>query len=220
MLTTKLSIGIAAAMLASVANAQPVVTVRDLDRFTHEALIPAGSDLSSIRLDRVKLVRIPTRIRSTMMTSYCDEEQTFRDPGGSLYCPNTKLEALAQAYEVTYSYTGQPLTSDEYGGRYFTFSVYFRPEELNEAARGRIFRGKIRRGDVEGLFDVRTSRATAPRAVIDQERAKFCAGNYIDVSWVQADPGCKDDVKSRTVIAAADYVTVRVDTSLTRVSSR
>jgi hypothetical protein len=202
--TTKLSIAIAAAMLGSLANAQTVITTRDLDWFTHTALIPAGSDLSSIRLERVKAVRMPTRIRSTMRTFDCEE---------SLYCPYTTMEAPVQAYEVTYSYTGQPLTSEESGGRYFTFSVYFRPEEL-------ISRGKISRADAERLFDVTTSRAILPRAVIDEERSKFCAGNYIDGAWVQADADCKDDAASRIVMAAADYVTVHIDASPTRVTIR
>jgi hypothetical protein len=98
------------------------------------------------------------------------------------------------------------LTSDEYGGKYFTFSVYFRLEELSETARKKISKGKINRADAESLFDVRTSRADVPRAVIDEERSKFCDGNYSDGAWVRADPGCKDIIKSRTVTAAADYV--------------
>jgi hypothetical protein len=202
--TTKLSIAIAVAMLGCLANAQTVITTRDLDWFTHAALIPAGSDLSSLRLERVKAVRIPTRIRSTMRTTDCEE---------SLYCPYTTMEAPVQAYEVTYSYTGQPLISDESGGRYFTFSVYFRPEELTS-------RGKLSRADAERLFDVTTSRVTVPRAVIDEEQSKFCAGNYVDGAWVQADSSCKDDVRSGTVMAAADYVTVHIDAAPTRVTAR
>jgi hypothetical protein len=57
-------------MLGAAANAQPV-TARDLDRFSHTAQISAGSDVSSIKLQRVKLVTIRTRMRSIMMDSQC-----------------------------------------------------------------------------------------------------------------------------------------------------
>lgn len=217
--TTMLTIGVAA-IFGSAANAQPTATVRDLDRFSHTAQISAGSDVSTIKLQRVKLVTIGTRMRSVMMDSRCEEEQSFRDPGGSWYCPYTTIEAPSQAYEVTYSYTGQPLTSDEYGGTYFTFSVYFRPDELSESARQAIARGKISRTAAESLFDVGTSREDVPRAVIDEEGSKFCDGNYSDGAWVRAESDCKDVIKSKMVAAAPDYVTVSVSPSLTRTTSR
>src|ERR1700688_5059463 len=100
-LAYRLSIGLAAVLLGSIANAQSVVTVKDLNPFTHVAMIPGGADLTSIRFERVKLVRIPTRIRSTS-TSSC-EDVAFKEPGGSLHCTFGRLEAHALAYQVNYS---------------------------------------------------------------------------------------------------------------------
>src|SRR5579864_5726847 len=132
---TMSSIGIAAALLASAATAQTLATGADTDRFSHTAQISSGADVSSIKLQRVKLVRIYARSQSNAANSRCEEEQKFRDPGGSLYCPATIVKTPEQAYEVTFSYSGEPLASDEYGNRFFKFSVYFRPEELSESVR-------------------------------------------------------------------------------------
>jgi hypothetical protein len=215
--TQTLSIGLAALLLSTLANAQSPVTVKDLNPFTHVAMIPAASELSSIKLERVKLVKIPTKLR-LVMNSSCDE-QAFRDPGGSMYCPSTRREGMAQAYEVTYSYRGQPMASDGDAGKRFTFSVYYRPEELSSAVRALISRDKALRGDVAGFFEVHTSGDPQRRAVIDEANSKVCAGSYVDGSWIQAESGCKDDVKSKTVDMAAEYVTVRVEPSSTRVNA-
>ena len=56
-------------------------------------------------------------------------------------CPYTQNMSPAPAYKVTYSFTGPPLASDEYGNRYFTFRVYFRPEELAPTVRRAISAG-------------------------------------------------------------------------------
>jgi hypothetical protein len=141
--TVQLAIGLAVTVLVSAAASEPAVTVRELQPFSHEALIPAGSDVSSIRLERVKLVKAPTSIRLVNGGSYCEQEQSFRDPGGSAYCPSINVETTAQAYELNYSYTGQPMTSDEYGGRNFTFSIYFRSEELSAEVRQELSKHKI-----------------------------------------------------------------------------
>ena len=84
-------------------NGDELVVVKDLDPFTHTAVIPAGSDLASIRLQGVKAVTIPTRTRSTTETRYC-EQAALRDPGGSMYCPFVEPEGFTRAYQVTYSY--------------------------------------------------------------------------------------------------------------------
>ena len=54
-----------------------LVVVKDLEPFTHAALIPVGSDLSSIRFQGVKAVTIPSRSRSITDTRYC-EAAAFR----------------------------------------------------------------------------------------------------------------------------------------------
>jgi len=216
-LAYRLSIGLGAVLLGSIANAQSVVTVKDLNPFTHVALIPGGAELTSIRFEGVKLVKIPTRIRSTS-TSFC-EDVLFKEPGGSLHCPVSRLEAPAPAYEINYSYTGQPLASDEYGAKHFTFTVYYRPEELSPAMLEKVSRSKGRHGDVEGLFEATTSRIPVQRVVIDEANSKFCEGNHVEGAWTLVNSQCKDDVNYKTIMAA-DYVTVRVDPVAPRLTSR
>jgi hypothetical protein len=84
--------------------------IKELHPFTHFASIPASSDPSKIKFEKVKATRVFTKEKSVLDTGYC-KDLPFRD-------------------EVMYSFKGQPLASDEYGNRYFTFQVYFRPEEL------------------------------------------------------------------------------------------
>jgi hypothetical protein len=184
--------------------------VKDLEPFTHTVVIPAGSDLASIRLQGVKTVRIPTQTRSTTEAGYC-EETAFREPGGSMYCPFVEPEAFTRAYQVTYSYEGPPLASDEYGDRHFTFSVYFRPEELGSAEREVLSRRKSSRAYAAELFTLTTSREPETRRVIDEDNSTFCEGTYVDGLWVQTNPTCKDNVMFKTITAPSDYVTVRVD---------
>jgi hypothetical protein len=191
-------------------NGDELVVVKDLEPFTHVVVIPAGSDLASIRLQGVKAVRIPTRTRSTTELGYC-EETAFREPGGSMYCPFVEPEGFTRAYQVTYSYEGPTLLSDEYGDRHFTFSVYFRPEELSPAEREVLSRRKSGRAEAAELFTLTTSREPETRRVLDEDHSTFCEGTYVDGAWAQTNPTCKDDVKITTVTAPSDYITVRVD---------
>ena len=216
MLATKSLIGVALAMLGSVASAQSVTQVKDMAPFTHVALIPEGADLASIRFQGVKLVKVLTKERSVAETSYC-REQALRDPGGSVQCPNIQVEQTASAYKVDYSYSTQPLASDEYSGRNFTFSVFYRSDELRPEALELISRNKGRHSDVAALFVVKTSEAPQHRVVIDERNSKFCKGNFIDGAWMQADSQCRDDIWYQTAAVAADYVTVRIDPALPRV---
>ena len=64
------------------------VQIKDLNPFTHFALIPATSNAQTIKLERVKATRVYTTLKSTMDPGYCGDLQ-FRDPGGSMYCPYT-----------------------------------------------------------------------------------------------------------------------------------
>jgi hypothetical protein len=127
-----------------------------------------------------------------------------------MYCPHNESESLATAYQVTYSYHGQPLTSDEYGSRYFTFQVYFRPEELPPTLQ-RAISGKMKRGELATYFNLATSRPPVRTAVINQVESRFCDGYYVDGSWVQNDPNCRDKVSSKVVTAPSEYITVQVD---------
>src|ERR1700722_11011746 len=82
-----------------------MVKVENLDPYTHLANIPADSDLSSIRFQGVKKVKVATERKSITDVRDCADQQ-FRDPGGSMYCPYTQDQSPATAYRVTYSYRG------------------------------------------------------------------------------------------------------------------
>src|ERR1700739_379074 len=121
------------------------IQLEDLHPFTHSVSIPATSDPATIKFEKVKVTKIFTKRKSTMNVGYC-EELKFREPGGSMYCSHSQSESPASAYEVTYSYSGEPMAPDEYGRRYFTFQVYFRPEELPPALRSAIS-GKMKHSE-------------------------------------------------------------------------
>ncbi len=207
-----LSIGLASVMLAAAAASGQTVTANNAQPFSHEALIPANSDVSSIRLARVKRVRLPVRI--WFADSNCEREQTFRDPGGSAYCQPGKVE-WTEAYELSYSYSGQPLASDEYAGRKFTFSIYFRPEEISPEARQELSQRKTTT-ELSEMFGMATSNAAQLRAVVDERNSRFCEGFYLDGAWSQPDQNCRDEIRVKTVTAPADYVTVRVSSQLSK----
>jgi hypothetical protein len=196
-------IGSALALLASAANAgQDLITVKDLNPFTHVVRIPGGADLSSIRFEQAKLVKVPTRVRSVENARYC-EELAFRDPGGSFYCPYTAFEGTTPAYEITYSYDDPAIASDEFGGRHFTFVAYFRPEDFSAATR-KILEKKASRSDLAAVFHLTSSREPERRVVIDESNSRFCGGNYVDGAWQRKDPQCNEIVKDKTVTVASD----------------
>jgi hypothetical protein len=192
-----------------------IAKVEELHPYTHFANIPEGADPSSIKFQGVKTVKVATRMKSTTDVRYCRDQQ-FRDPGGSMYCPYTKLESPSVAYQVTYSYRGQPLASDEYGDTYFTFSVYFRPEELSPAVRERLAKHSISKADAAGYFDLSTYRAPVRQIAIDEAASTFCDGNFVDGFWTQTDSKCQDKVNYKTITAASEYITVKVDPALSR----
>ena len=186
------------------------IQIEDLNPFTHIASIRADSDPASIKFEKVKATKVFTERKSVMDPGYCDDLQ-FRDPGGSMYCPYVQEESPALAYEVTYSFTGQPLASDEYGDRNFTFQVYFRPEELPQALRTAISAGKVKRAELATYFNVATSRMPIREAVIDEANSSLCDGNYLDGNWIQKDPNCQDKFSLKIVTIPSDYITVRVE---------
>ena len=188
-----------------------VVKVEALHPFTHFADIPEGSDLSSIRFEGVKMVRVATESKSTTDLNSC-EEGAYRDLGDSMHCPYIQLQSLSPAYQVTYSYIGQPMASDEYGSRYFTFSVYLRPDELGPAVWKKLSgRHALAKADAAGFFEVTTYRAAAPQVVIDKAASTFCDGDFIDGLWTHTDTKCEDKIYSKTIIAPSSYITVKVD---------
>ena len=186
------------------------VRIEGLHPFTHFASIPATTDPATIKFERVKATKVLTKVKSTMDTGYCEELQ-FRDPGGSMYCPYTQDKSPAPAYAVTYSFTSQPLASDEYGNRYFTFQVYFRPEELAPAVRRALSAEKMNRAGLATYFKVTTSRPLVRATVIDRANSSFCAVHIVDGSWVPNDPNCRNKVRFKTVTRLSDSITVQVD---------
>jgi hypothetical protein len=184
--------------------------IEDLHPFTHFASIPADSDPASIKFRKVKATKVFTKRKSTMDPGYCQGLQ-FTDPGGSMYCPYVQDESPALAYELTYSFTGQPLASDEYGSRNFTFAVYFHPEELPPALRQAISNRKVKRAEMATYFNLTTSRLPVRAAVIDEGNSSFCDGNYMDGNWIEKNPKCQDKVSFKTVTVSSDYITVQVE---------
>jgi hypothetical protein len=184
----------------------------NLQPFTHLARIPAGSDTSSIRFQKAKIVQIPTTIAYTTNPEYC-KELTFRGPSASMFCPSARPVNSVTAYEITFSVVGPPLASDEYGNTTFSFDVYFRPDELAPDVRQAISNGKPSRSDVAGSFQVSTSREFVQKIVIDEAESHLCPGNYMDGSWTISDANCKDQVHYKAIAAPSDYTTVRIDLS-------
>ena len=105
------------ALSAAVTSTKPGVEtkIKDLHPFTHLASIPASSDPAKIKFEKVKATRVFTKEKIVVDPGYC-KDLPFRDPGGSMFCPYTEDASPAPAYEVMYSFKGQPLASDEYGG--------------------------------------------------------------------------------------------------------
>jgi hypothetical protein len=213
-ITATSAIGAMAAMAGSISTDQQSTTVRvqELHPFTHLASIPADSDLSSIKFESVKKVNVATRRRSVIDVRYC-EETAKRDSGDSMRCPSEELEAPAPAYEVTYSYHGQPLASDEDGDRYFRFSVYLREDELSPAVRKMLSEKKPVRAAAKDYFSLNTSRETVAGAVIDEAASTFCEGNFVDGSWARTDRRCVDKINTKASIASSAYITVRIDSA-------
>ncbi len=187
-----------------------LATIKLRNPFTHEANLPDGTNLSSVRFERVRLVRLATQVRSAPAGSSC-EEASNRDPGGSILCMDKGFQSLVSAYEVTYSYRGQPLASDEYGGTYLTFSVYLHPEEVDPDLSKRLSEHDLSKAAAARFFQLSTHRVSAQQIVVDEAASAYCRGNYVDGSWVRTDSRCADKVATRTITAPAEYITVRVD---------
>jgi hypothetical protein len=182
----------------------------DVDAFTHLAYIAANSALGTIRFEGIKRVRVPAGTRHTAGARYC-AEAAFRGPGGSMFCPSTGTESTAAAYEGTFSFTGQPLASDEQASPRFTFKAYFQPDELAPEVRLAAAARKLERTDAAGYFAVHTSREPLRGVVLDSARSAFCAGAYADRVWIHNERSCQDDVHyteitepSAAAIATAD----------------
>ena len=186
-----------------------------LQSFTHVAQIPADSDTGSIRFQKAKMVEIPTTIAYTTDPEYC-KDLAFRDPGGSMFCSFARARTPARAYEVTFSFVGPPLASDEFGNPNFTLTVYFRPDELPPDLRQAISNGKRSRSEVVGSFKVTTNREPVQKIVVDEVASHFCAVTLLDGSWMNSDANCKDRVHYKALTVPSESITVRIDHSPVR----
>ena len=192
--------------------------VLDLQPFTHIAYIPASADLSSLRIERIKATKVATKVRFTTDLRYCQERSAV-EPGGSMYCPRTSDESFVPAYQVTYSFRGQPVASDEYGNPNFTFSVYFRPEEISPALRSAISSGKTKGTFAAEFFRVTTSHDSIRDVVVDRANSTICDGNYRDGNWTHAIPKCEDSWAYQSVATPSMYITVRIDPATCQVET-
>jgi hypothetical protein len=189
----------------AVVPAQPSTT-RELDPFTHVASIPATVDPSTIRFEKLKIVDLASKTQTTTDPNDC-KERKFREPDGSS-CESVKVLEHVKAIEADYSFVGpQSSTGEgETGPTRQTFAVYFRPEEVPVSSVS-----KLKREQAASLFRVTTSRPIVQERVIDKQNSRFCPGNYVDGSWVQTDPNCKEQVQYATRTAPAEYWAVDVD---------
>jgi len=180
---------------------------QELNPFTHVATIPATVDPKTIRFEKLKMVELASKTQLTSDPQDCKEQQ-FRDPGGP-NCESVKVLERVKAIEANYSFIGPEISSGEgnFGPSRQTFSVYFRPEELPVSGSVQ----KLNKEQAGSLFDVSTSRPMVQQKVIDQQNSHFCAGNYVDGSWVQTDPKCKEQVQYTTRAVPSSYLAVEVN---------
>jgi hypothetical protein len=185
------------------------VRVADVTPFGGIAVIPADADTRSIRFENVRAVRVPARIRYTADAAYCSDVD--RTPGGSMFCPQPRVESTVTAYQVTYSYTGEPLASDEHAGRRFTLQVYFRPSDLPASLLQSLAGARrLGRARASSFFELSAVRESELRYVTDEARSVHCEGVYIDGNWQQLDPECDEIQRTAPLTVPSDYITIKV----------
>ncbi len=199
-LLTSLSAKTGSAVAVQIVNTTP---------FTDTTVIPADADTRSIRFESLKTVHLPSRIRYTTDPAWCDRGS--QEPGGSAFCPQAQLESSVSAVELTYSYSGSSLGSDEHAGGRLTFEVYLRPSDIPATLREEISAGhKPDRAQLAAYFEVSVRRDPAPRYILDPSRSYVCPGTYIDGNWQPDDPDCDIIIRSKKVQGLSDFLTVRV----------
>ena len=128
-----------------------------------------------------------------------------------MYCSFTIDESAVPAYQVTYSFDGPPMASDEYGNTHYTFNVYFRPEELSPDLQRALATHALRKSAAARRFDLTTYRSSIRQAVIDQAASAFCDGAYVDGNWTRNNPACADRVVYTTVVSPSPYIAVKIE---------
>ena len=195
-------------MVSAQAEDREIVQISDLQPFTHIAYIPADSDLSSIKVEGIKMVKAATKVRSVTRPRDC--EHPGGEPGTPLNCTRTTYQSRVPAVKVTYSYRAP---SDESGSAWSTFDVYFREDEIGPRVRRALSTGKISRSAAAELFEISTVRGSTQQLVLDETKSILCDGYYVDGSWVHTNPSCEDSVTYRKVTSPSPYITVKVDSA-------
>lgn len=194
------------ARVATPVKAGETVQINDLRPFTHIAYIPSGADLSSIKIENAKVVNVATKVRSVTDAHNCAEGEDGNAPS----CTRTAYESYVPGVRVTYSYIDESTPWEGYGTTY-SFSVYFRMDEMNPGLRRALAKGKIGRNAAAEMFEVSTARGLAQEDEIDEANSTLCDGYYVDDHWMHADPKCEDRVTYRKVASPSPYITVKID---------
>jgi hypothetical protein len=176
-----------------------IVQISDLQPFTHIAYIPVDSDLSSIKVEGIKMVKAATKLRSVTKPRDCDHPEG--EPG-PLNCRRTTYQLRVPAVKVTYSYSA-----------WSTFDVYLREDEIGPQVRRALTTGKISRSAAAELFEISTVRGSTQQLVLDETNSILCDGYYVDGSWVHTNLRCEDSVTYRKVASPSPYITVKVDSA-------
>jgi hypothetical protein len=177
----------------------------ELNPFTHAASIPAIVDPSTIRFEKLRMVELAAKTKTTTDAQDCKDKQ-FRDPDGT-NCQTTTVLERVKALEATYSFNGPVIGAGESTPGRDTFSVYFRPEEVG--VDGPV--GKLKRDQAASFFQISTFRPMVEQKVIDKQHSTFCEGNYVDGNWVRKDSKCQDQVQYINQTVPSPYLTVQVD---------
>jgi len=205
---TRRNEGVPSVMVSAPTEGREILQISDLQPFTHIAYIPADSDLSSIKVEGIKMVKAATKVRSVTKPRDCDHPGA--EPGTSPNCTRTTYQSRVPAVKVTYSYRA---LSDESGTVWSTFDVYFREDEIGPQVRRALSTGKISRSAAAELFEISTVRGSTQQVVLDEKNSILCERYYVDGSWVHTNPNCEDSVTYRKVASPSPYITVKVDSA-------
>lgn len=178
--------------------------MNEVSAFTNIATIPVTADPSTIRFEKLKMVELASKTKTTSDPQACKDMQ-FRDPGTN--CQATVVVEKVKALEASYSFNGREIQNGETIPGRDTFSVYFRPEEVS--IDGPV--DKMKRDAAASLFQVSTYRPVVEQKVIDKQHTHYCEGNYVDGNWVRTDPKCVDQVQFVSQNVPSPYLTVQVD---------
>jgi hypothetical protein len=103
------------------------------------------------------------------------------------------------------------MASDEYGNTYFTFTVYFRPDEISPELRRVLSLGKVNRAAAAEFFQVTNYKDSIQQVAIDEANSTICDGNYVDGNWVHTSPNCEDGIAYTRVAIPSPFITVKVE---------